>query len=349
VDVLRQDLRLALRLFGKDRGFALTVLLTLTLCIGATSAIFLVVRSVLLRPLPYPDSDRLVTSFEAYPGAGVERAEESVPNYIDRLAFTDVFESQALYQFARFQVGQGTGAEDVAAMNVTPSFFRVLHVPATRGRLFTNDEGQRGQERVAVLSSAFAERQPGGAAGIVGRELRLNDVLYTVVGVLPETFSFVNPDVTIWVPLAFTDEELSEDNRYSQNHEAIARLAPGVTPAQAQARLDAQTARNIERAGRLKPLLVNAGYHAAVVFFQADLVRRVRGAIQLLWAGVLFVLLIAAVNITNLSLVRATGRTRELAMRQALGAARGRVARQLITETTLLTLVGGVLGLVAGS
>jgi len=348
VDVLRQDLRLALRLLWKDRAFAVTVLLTLTLCIGATSAVFTVVRSVLLRPLPYPDSNRLVLSFEGFPGAGVERAGTSVPNYIDRLAFKNVFDSEALYQFTGFRVGQGAGAENLAAMSVTPSFFRVLRVGAAHGRLFTEDEGRRGHEHVAVVSHAFAVRQPGGRGGIIGRELRLDDVPYTIVGVLPDTFTFLNPDVKIWVPLAFTDAQLSEESRYSQNHQDIARLALGVTLAQAQARLDAQTARNIERAGPVKSALLNARYHTPVQFLQADLVRNVRGAIQLLWGGVLFVLLIAAVNITNLSLVRATGRTKELATRQALGAVRARVARQLVTETTLLTTTGGVLGLLAG-
>ncbi|HSL24607.1 MAG TPA: ABC transporter permease [Vicinamibacterales bacterium] len=348
MDILRQDLRLALRLLWKDRAFALTTILTLSLCIGANSAIFTVVRSVLLRPLPYPESDRLVFMFDAFPGAGVERAGTSVPNYIDRRTLTDVLESVALYQFGGFRVGEGTGAEGVTSLRVTPSFFTVLRTRAARGRLFTEQEGTVGHERVAVLSYAFAQRQPGGLDGIVGRELRLDTTKYTVVGVLPAEFTFLDPDVRVWVPLAFTDEQRADDRRYSQNHQAIGRLAEGATLRQAQERLHAMNAEYIERAGSLKHLLVNAGYRTVVAPFGADLVRTIRGALQMLWGGVLFVLLIAAVNITNLSLTRASGRLRELATRHALGAPRARIVRQLVTETTVLMIVGGVCGLAVG-
>jgi putative ABC transport system permease protein len=348
VDILRQDLRFALRLLWKDRAFALTTILTLSLCIGANSAIFTVVRSVLLRPLPYPESDRIVFMYDAFPGAGVERAGTSVPNYIDRRALTDVLESVALYQFGGFRVGEGAGAEGVASQRVTPSFFTVLRTRAARGRLFTEQEGTIGHDRVAVLSHTFAQRQPGGLDGIVGREIRLDTTPYTVVGVLPAGFTFLDPDVRVWVPLAFTDEQRGEDRRYTQNHVAIGRLAAGATLRQAQERLNAMNADYIERAGSLKHLLVNAGYRTSVVPFGADLVRNIRGALQMLWGGVLFVLLIAVVNITNLSLTRASGRLRELATRHALGAPRIRVVRQLVTETTVLVLAGGVCGLVLG-
>ena len=325
MDTLRQDLRFAFRLLWKDRAFALTTLLTLALCIGANTAIFTVVRSVLLRPLPYPEAGRLVSMYDSFPGAGVERAGTSVPNYFDRLPLTSLLESQALYQFGGFRVGEGASAEGVASMEVTPSFFRVLRTNAVRGRLFTEDEGQLGRHRVAVLSYTFAQRQPGGLDGIVGRDLRLNDELYTVVGVLPQDFTFFNPDLRVWVPLAFTDKQRSEEARHSQNHEEIGRLAPGATLTQAQARIDALNAVIVERAGPLKQALINAGYHTKLVPLEADVVRKVRASLQLLWGGVLFVLLIAAVNITNLSLVRASGRLKELATRHALGADRARV------------------------
>jgi predicted permease len=348
LDTLRRDLRFAVRLLFKDKGFAATTILTLALCIGANTSIFTVVRSVLLRPLPYPESHQLVFSYDSFPGAGVERAGTSVPNYLDRLALSDVFDSQALYRSSGLRVGEGASAEGVAAMEVTPSFFRVLRARAVRGRLFTEEEGRPGHEHVALLSSAFAQRLPGGIGGIVGTTLRLNNEPYTVVGVLTEDFSFGNPEVRIWIPLAFTDEQRAEDERYSQNHDEIGRLAAGATLQQAQARIDALNGRNVERAGPLKSALLNAGYHSKLVSLEADVVRNVRAALQLLWGGVLFVLLIAAVNITNLALVRASGRLKELATRLALGAARRRVVRQLITETMLLTIVGGALGLALG-
>jgi putative ABC transport system permease protein len=349
MDRLRQDLAFAIRLLVRSPVFTATTILTLVLCIGANTAIFAVVRSVLLRPLQYPDADRLVYAYDAFPGAGVQRAGTSIPNYIDRIPMTDVFDSVAVYRFSGFRVGSGQSAEGVASMDVTPSFFRVLRTNAVRGRVFDDADGQIGKNRVAILSHEFAVRLLGSADRAIGRQLRLNDITYTVVGVLPEGFHFLNPEVRIWTPLAFTAEERSEDARHSQNHEMIGRLATGATVERAQSRIDALNVRILELAGALKPLLVDAGYHTRVVPFQADVVRNVQRSLQLLWGGALFVLLIAGVNITNLALVRANGRLRELATRYALGAAQSRVTRQLVTETMLLTLVGGALGLAVGA
>jgi predicted permease len=348
MDVFRQDLLSAWRMVLKDRAYTLAVILTLAICLGANTAIFTLVRSVLLRPLPYPETERLVNSFDSFPGAGVERAGTSVPNYFDRRAMKGVFEEVALYQFGGFRVGQGTAAEGVAALNVTPSFFQVLGVSAASGRLFREEEGTPGKNKVAILSQVYASRQPGGVTGIVGRQLRLNDELYDVVGVLPEGFHFLNPEIRVFVPIPFGPEDRAEDRRHSQNHEQIARLARGVTIEQAQAQVDALNAQIVERSGPLKTALIRAGYTTRMVPMEADLVRDVRAALLLLWGGVLFVVLIAAVNITNLSLVRASGRMKELATRSAIGAGRGRIARQLVTEATLLTVVGGALGLLIG-
>src|SRR5688572_11669813 len=260
MDTLRQDLLFAFRMLRKDRAYSAAVILTLAICLGANTAIFTVVRSVLLRPLPYPEPHRLVSSFDGYPGAGVERAGTSVPNYVDRRRMTDVFSAAALYQSWGYKVGEGTRVETVPAMNVTPSFFQVLETTPARGRLFTEAEGTPGKNKVAVLSYAYAAAQAGDLDGIVGSRLRLNGEIYDVVGVLPPAFSFVNPAVSVFVPLAFTPDQLGEDGRHSQNHELLLRLAPGVTLARAQARVDAQNARVIERAGSVKELLVNAGY-----------------------------------------------------------------------------------------
>ncbi len=229
MDTLRHDLRLALRLLWKDRGFAVTALLTLAICIGANTAIFTVVRSVLLRPLPYPDADRLVFSYDRFPGAGVERAGTSVPNYRDRLELVSAFESQALYQWTGYTVGQGESAEGVTALNVTPSFFDVLETSAHRGRTFTPEEAVAGRARVAILSFAYWQRAHAGSDAAIGRDIRLNGQNYAIVGVMPERFAFANADIALWTPVVFTDEERTEDARWSQNHEQIARLAPGAT------------------------------------------------------------------------------------------------------------------------
>jgi predicted permease len=233
-------------------------------------------------------------------------------------------------------------------MNVTPSFFRVLGANAERGRLLSEDEGTPGKHKVAVLSHAFAARQPGGIDGVVGRDFRFNDEVYRIVGVLPASFYFLSPETKVYVPLAFGPDDLREDRRWSQNHEMIGRLAPGVSLERAQARLTAQNARYIEGAGPLAQPLRDAGYNTQLLSLEGDLVRNVRAALQMLWGGVLFVVLIAAVNIANLSLVRANGRMKELATRNAIGAGGQRIAKQLITEATLLTLIGASLGVGLG-
>ena len=348
MDALRQDLVYAFRVLRKDRAYAAAVILTLAICLGANTAIFTVVRSVLLRPLPYPESDRLISSYDGFPGAGVERAGTSVPNYVDRRAMTDVFSGAALFQWSGYRVGEGTQAEGVSAMNVTPSFFQVLGAQPSRGRLFAEEDGTVGKNKVAVLSYVFAARQPAGIDGIVGSRLRLNGEVYDIVGVLPEAFSFLSPEVRLYVPLAFKPEELAESARHSQNHELLLRLAPGVTLARAQARVAAQNALDIERAGALKAVLLNAGYRTTLLPLEADIVRNVRAALKMLWGGVVFVVLIAAVNIANLSLVRANGRMKELATRNAIGAASRRLAKQLIAEATLLMILGASLGVALG-
>jgi putative ABC transport system permease protein len=349
VDTLRTDLRVALRLLTRERAFAATAILMLALCIGANTAIFTVVRSVLFRPLPYPQPDRLVFLYDGFPGAGVERAGTSVPNYYDRVDLADVFSAVALYRDRGVDVGQAGSVERVQAMEVTPSFFKVLGVSLPVGRPFTEQEGQPGGGKVVILAEGYARRLFGSLDRIPGRDLRIGGEPYTVVGVMPAGFTFLDPDVKAWLPAGFTAEQRSEDARYSQNHDSIARLAPGVTIAQAQARLDRLTERNLEKAGPLKHILVNAGYTTHILLLRDDLVRDVRRTLNLLWGGVLFILLIAAVNLANLVLVRATGRVKELAMRHVLGADRARLARQLLTETTLVTVIGGALGLLLGA
>ncbi len=348
MDVIRQDLIFALRLLRKDRAYAIAVVLTLGLCLGANAAIFAVVQAVLLRPLPYPQADRLLFTYESFPGAGVERGGTSVPNHFDRQKMSGTFESVALYRFRGIDVGEAGKAQHVEAGEVTASFFRTLKGHAYLGRLFADADNEVGHEQVAIVSHGFWQRQFGGA-DVVGRDVRLNGRRFTLVGVLPEDFTFLNPDVSVWLPLTFSAEERSEESRWSQNHEAITRLAPGVTIEQARAQIDAMTARIIEEAGPLKETLRNVGYRIVLVPMAADVVRNVKTVLNLLWGGALVVLLIAAVNVTNLALVRTGARMKELATRHAIGAARGRVARQLLTETGLLTILGGVLGLAIGA
>lgn len=344
-----QDLRFGARLLWRDRGFTLTALLTLAVCIGANAAIFAVVHSVLLKPLPVPEADRLVLLYNSYPRAGVERASSGVPDYYDRLRDTDVFEELALFQQRGFTLG-GDGAEPrrITGSAVRPSLLRMLRVQPLHGRIFTEDEGEPGQERKAILSYTLWQEQFGGRPEALSGSLRINGVPHTIVGILPPDFQFLNPEVRAWVPLAFTAEQRADDNRHSNSWTMVGRLKPGATVTQAQQQVDAINARNLDRFPELRQILIDAGFHTVVTSLQEDVTRGVRPTLYLLWAGVLVVLAIGTVNITNLVLVRSSGRMKELATRHALGAALSRLTRQLLTETVLLTVIGGIAGLLVG-
>ncbi len=334
---------------GRTRGFALTAVLTLGICIGANAAIFAVVNAVLLQPLPVPDARQLVHMYNSYPGAGVsDRGSTGVPDYYDRLRETDVFQEQALYNTRGVTLGQEGAPQRVTAMAGTPSLLRLLQTHPLRGRLFVEEDGEIGKTHKTVLTYATWQRFFGGRDDAIGKDLRINGEPYSIVGVLPQGFSFLDPDIVLWLPVAFTAEEKSDDSRHSNNWSYIARLKPGASLEQARQEIDALNARNLDRFPAFKEILINAGFHTVVVPLQAYLVRDIRGTLMLLWGGVAFVLLIGAVNITNLMLVRSTARTRELATRHALGAGLGRIGRQLLTETVLLTFVGAALGLALG-
>jgi len=350
MDRLTQDLRFALRLLWKDRGFTATVLSTLALCIAANTAIFAVVNSVLLKPLPFPEPERLATIFNSYPGAGAVRASNGVPDYYDRLAQTSVFEDIGMYRTQGVTIGgQGRGdVERVTSLQVTPSFFRVLRASPYRGQLFTEKEADPGQNKKVILSYGLWQRLFAGREDAIGSDLRINGVLYSVVGVLPDSFRFVDPDVTMWTPAAFTAEERSDARRHSNSWQQFGRLKPGATIAQAQSQIDAINAANMERFPQLKQILINVGFHTVTKPFQADLVEDSRRTLYLLWGGVLCVLIIGCVNIANLVSVRASARVRELATRHALGASLERLSRQIITETVLVALIGGGLGILLG-
>lgn len=348
MDTLLHDLKHALRLLSKDKGFTATVLLTLAVTIGAHTAVFSVVSSVLLESLPFPEPERIVLMTNSYPGAGVVRASNGVPDYYDRLREVDVFEEQALYVSRGRSIEMQGLPERIDAMQVTPSFFRLLRAKPELGRTFTEEEGTIGNERRILLSHGLWQQLFAGRPDAVGQDLRIDGELYRIVGVMPESFSFVEAGTRLWTPLAFTEEQKSVDSRHSNNWEMIGRLAPGRTLEQAQAQLDALNARNLERFPQFREILVNAGFKTLALGFQDDLVRDVASTLYLLWGGVFCVLLVGCVNLANLVLVRANVRLRELSTRVALGAGHRRLTRQLLTESVLLTLTGGALGLFLG-
>src|SRR5262245_44325882 len=351
MESLLRDIRLAVRLLAKDRGFAATAVLTLAICIGANTSIFTIVNAVLLRPLPVPESNNILLMANQYPNAGAANSLNSgVPDYYDRLKAMTAFEQQAMYTF------QGGGTIDingtperVFGLAVTPSLFPLLRVQPLVGRAFTEEEGEVGNEQKIVLSYSLWQRLYGTNTNALGRELRLNGRPFSIVGVMPKDFLFVDPNVQLWTPLAFTAEQKSDERRHGNSWTHIGRLKPGATLEQAQSQVDALNAANLERFPKWKELLINAGFHTTVDRLQNVLVRDVRGILYLLWGGAAFVLLIGCVNIANLVLARSSLRKKELATRLALGATRGRVVRYLMVESLCLALAGGLGGLAVGA
>jgi predicted permease len=350
MDRLLQDLRFAVRLLFKDRSFTATVVATLALCLAANIAIFAIVDGVLFKPLPFPEPHQLVRIYNAYPGAGVEKADNGVPDYFDRKREVSALDEIALFRQAGVTIS-GTGfneAERIQSMIVTPSMFRALQTQPLRGQLFTDAHGEVGQERVVVLTYGFWQRVLGGRDDAIGQDVRLGGVPYRVVGVLPAGFVFLNRDIQLFRPAAFTPQEKSDQARHSNNWQMLARLKAEATREQAQSQLNALNAANMERFPQWRDVLTNARFRTDVLDFQADLIGGRRATLTMLWGGAIFVLLIGAVNVANLVLVRSTSRIRELATRHAMGATFGRLARQSLTESIVLSMAGGVAGIALG-
>ncbi len=351
MEALLRDVRFGLKLLLKEKTFSATVLLTLAICIGANVAIFSVIHAVLLEPLPYAHPDRLVTIYNSYPGAGAVRASSGSTDYFMQRGSIAAFEEEAQYQGWGPTVGEAGSTERVRAMRVTPSFFPLLGVQAALGRTFTEDEMDVGNHRKVVLTWGYWQEHFAGSADAVGQDLRVDGEAYTIVGVLPKNFRVVgSPDTRLFGPIPYTSEQRSIGNWHSNNYELMARLRPGATVEQATSQIAALNESLIDQwpvqGGR--QLLKDAGFSTKVVLTRDDLVRDIKPTLYMLWAGVAFVLLIGCVNIANLMLARSQVRMNEMATKLALGAERMRVARQVLTESVVIGLLGGALGVGVG-
>jgi predicted permease len=349
-DELRRQLSYAVRLLRKSPGFTATALLTIAVCFGANLTIFAVIDSVLLRPLPFPEPDRLMTIFNTYPKAGVERDGSSVTNYYERRGHISAFSSLAIYRYGTEIVGEAGSTEREQTIRVSPDFFATLGLGPVIGRSFTDEETTSQTDQVAILSDTFWRQRYNADPNVIGRQIRVNAVRRTVIGVLPPAFRFLSSDARLFLPLASRAEERTPLQRHSGGNvtQMIARLKPGATVAQAQSQIDAQNA-TLEVDDPQAKMIADAGFRSMVVSLHADHVAAIRPTLLLLQAGAIALLLIGAVNLVNLLLVRASGRVKELAVRQALGASGGYVVSEVVVETTLLTLVGGLLGLAIGA
>lgn len=343
-----QDMKYALRVLAKDRSFTATVLLTLAICIAANAAIFSIVESVVLRPLPVPEAHRLVHVSNSYPKAGAVRASNGIPDYFDRLEGVKAFEELAIYQRSSATVGFDNGAERMPGMRVTPSLLRILRAQPVLGAIFQEADTEPGNEFKVLIGHGLWQTRFGGRPDIVGADMRINGRQYTITGVMPPDFHYLSSTIALWMPLSFTPDQKSDQNRHNNSYSMVGQLRPGATVGQVQQQLDAINRANDERFPHFRQILADAGFHTVAVSLQDDLVREIRPVLFLLWGGVLFVLLIGAVNITNLVIVRSSARQRDLATRHAVGASIGRLASQLVTETLILSLVGGLIGLALG-
>jgi predicted permease len=342
MESLIQDLKYAARVLLKSPGFVLIAVLTLALGIGANTALFSVVNGVLLRPLPFPRPNELVVVSEK--SAIFDNFSISYPNFQDWQRSNSSFSSLVAYRNDDFSITGSGEAERVRVGMVSAGFFETLGVNPTCGRLFTADEDRKGSAPVALISTGLWQRKFGSAPDIVGKRVTMNGDSYTVIGVIPASFHLESTnfshDKDVFVPIGEDKDPLFHERDAHPGTRALGRLKPGVTLAAAQADME-QIANNLAQAYPD----ADRGASVSLVPLKKDIVGDVQPFLWVLLGAVGFVLLIACVNVANLQLARATTRAREFAIRAALGASQSRVIRQLLTESVLLGLAGGALGL----
>jgi predicted permease len=348
MDTLLFDLKYSVRSLWRAKGFALTVFLTFSVCIAANTALFAIVNSVVLRPLPVPEANSILLMSNDYPKAGISGANNSASgDYFDRLREMTVFECQAMFRQRDQTVELNGLPQRIHGMVVTPSWFTLLRVSPELGRPFLEQEGEVGRDREVILSHGLWEQLYAGDRSAIGRDVRISGQPFTIVGVMPANFDFIDPDVRLWMPLAFSDQERTL--HHSNNWYHIGRLKPGATQEQAQAQVDAVNNENLERFPEMKEILTNVGFNTKVKPLEELLTAGVKRALYLLWGGALLVLLIGGLNIANLALTRLALRRKEMATRIALGAGRAQLMRQLILENVGLALLGGAVGIGLGA
>ena len=336
VSELTHDVRFACRQLLKSPGFTIVAVLTLTLGIGATAAIFSAVHAVVLRPLPFPRADRIVAVYET--SRFGNRGNVSAGNFVDGVETVNAFSAVTAMSFSSFNLAEGGDAERVIGARVTAGFFDIFIMPPAYGRVFTKEEDQPGRELVVVLSHKLWQRRFGSRPDVVGRKITMNDQTYDVIGVMPRAFDYTAESEELWVPIAFTPErKATHDEHYLQ---IFGRLTPEATREQAIAAMQ----QNAER------LRVQFPRDAGELAFTAtsaldDLAGNYSGRLYTLLGAVGFVLLIACGNVANLLLAKGAARQGELAVRAALGAGRWRIARQLLTESAVLALISAAAGL----
>ena len=339
MDTWRYDLRHAVRMMVRQRGTTAIILLTLALAIGANTAVFSAVHAVLIRPLPYEQPDSLVMVWEKREAEGVMKNSVSAADYLDWSRLATSFSAMAAWTEMTADLTGDGDPEKLPVGAVSPPFFDVFGIRPLHGRTFEAGEDAIGRDRVVVLGQALWRQRFGGDAAIVGRTLMLNGLPHQVVGVLPPGVAFPYGEAALFLPLVLqTPEEPA--SRVSHNFGVFARLKPGVTIAQARSEMD-RIGKDLEQQ---YPRL-SRGHGAHVTSLPEEVTGPVERTLVVLMAAVVFILLIACINVTNLLLARAAGRRREMAVRSAIGAGRSRLIRQVLVECSVLALAGGAAGL----
>ena len=342
----RADFRHAFRLLWKSKRITATTLVTLALCIGATTAIFSSVYSLMLKPLPYQEPERIVELYSSAVKAGLDRMPANVPFYLDYSQNATSYESLGLWTFFYSLVGEKDSVVRTPGIRMTAEIFSILRLQPVLGTFFTKEQNKQGADKVIVLTRSYWQTQYQESPEILGKEVRIDDEPYQIIGVAPRELEAFDARMKFVVPLSWPPAAENPQGRYGVGIQLFGRLKPGITAGQADAEAKILEKRYVDAGPPpLKAFVERSGMTMNVGGVQEQRVRPVRATLLMLQGGVAFVLLIGCVNVANLLLVRSNARQSELAVRSALGASRSTIARQFLIESLLLTSLGTLLGL----